>query len=342
MFEASLPDLLRLTAVPVFAWAAVRDVRTRRVPNATWYPLAALGVVLLAWEAHGVWTGAGLPAYRRLFALRVTVSLGVVVPMAYLLWRIGGFGGADAKAFMALAVLFPTYPVYYLPSTALPLVASTLGVFSLTVLTNTVLVGALYPAALGARNLLAGHLSWVALVGVRVAWDDVTDLHGRLLETPGGFTRDGLDLDALRMYLRWRDTSLAALRSNPDLRDPATLPAEPGDPTDGAVATDGGDGVRDSGSGSGSGTDAGRGRAAGSADEHADPWGAEAFLADLDRGAYGTTPDQLRAGLDLLVERDRVWVTPGIPFLVPTLGGLVVALTYGDVLTGLMRLVGLV
>lgn len=43
----SIPDLLRLVAVPVFGWAAYRDVKTRRVPNRTWTPLAALAVLLL-------------------------------------------------------------------------------------------------------------------------------------------------------------------------------------------------------------------------------------------------------------------------------------------------------
>ena len=39
---ASIPDLLRLVAVPAFAWVAYRDIETRRVPNRTWYPLPAL------------------------------------------------------------------------------------------------------------------------------------------------------------------------------------------------------------------------------------------------------------------------------------------------------------
>jgi preflagellin peptidase FlaK len=317
VYVASLPDLLRLLAVPVFVWAAVRDVRTRRVPNATWLPVAGLGVALLGWEAWTLWTGTVSPLGQRLFLVHVAVSLGVVAPFAYLLWRIGGFGGADAKAFMALAILFPSYPSFYLAEAALPLVESRLGVFSLTVLSNTVLAGLAYPVVLALRNAVAGHRSWVALVGVRVSVADLPETHGRLLETPAGHTRDGLDLDALRMYLRWRDATLAGLRSNPDLRDPATLPDEPRDPTDGAVVTDGGADV-------------------------ADPWGAGAFLAAVDGDAYGTTPEQLRAGLDLLVERDVVWVTPGMPFLVPTVVGLLAALTVGDLLVVLLRFVGLV
>jgi preflagellin peptidase FlaK len=74
--------------------------------------------------------------------------------------------------------------------------------------------------------------------------------------------------------------------------------------------------------------------------EPTDPWGAAAFLASLDDGAYGTTPEQLRAGLELLVERDEVWLTPGVPFIVPTFVGLVLAVTYGDLLFRLLVLLG--
>ena len=38
----SAADILRLVAVPAFAWAAYRDVRTRRIPNRLWPPLVAV------------------------------------------------------------------------------------------------------------------------------------------------------------------------------------------------------------------------------------------------------------------------------------------------------------
>jgi preflagellin peptidase FlaK len=316
---ATVPDLLRLVLVPVLGWAAIRDVRTRRVSNRIWPPLAGLAVVLLVWDGLAA-LGDPAPFAFRLFAIRVTVSLGLVIPLAYLFWRMGGFGGADAKAFMVVAVLFPTYPTYQLAGTTLPLQHTTLGVFSLTVLTNTVLVGALYPLALLVRNALAGRVSKAMVVGLPVRWEDVETTHGRLLETPSGFTRGGLDLDALRMYLAWRGVTLADLRADAEgLRDPTTLPEEPNSPGDGAVATDGGEMAT-----------------------NGDPWGAEAFLDSIEGSAYGTTPGQLREGLDLLVTEDEVWVSPGIPFIVPLFVGLLVALVYGDLLFAAMGAIGLV
>ncbi|MFB6103669.1 MAG: prepilin peptidase [Halobacteriaceae archaeon] len=306
MYVASVPDLLRLVVVPVLGWAAWRDLRTRRVPNEVWYPLAVLGVALFGWEVLAAESGSGRVVYA------MALSVGIVVPLAYLFWRIGGFGGADAKAFMVLAVVFPTYPTYYLPSVALPLVRATVGVFSLTVLTNAVLMGVVYPVGLAVLNVARGHHSRWMFVGRPLDWSAVPTAHGRLLSSPPDGT-GGLDLDALRMYLRWRQTTLAALRADPDRRDPATIPEERGDPTDGAVRPDGGD--------------------------LEDPWGAEAFLAEAGP-AYGTTADELRDGLAVLTERDTVWISPGIPFVVPLLAGLVVALTYGDVLVALLTLVG--
>ncbi|AZH23901.1 A24 family peptidase [Haloplanus aerogenes] len=326
-----LPDLLRLLAVPALGWAAWRDVRTRRLPNRLWTPLVAIGLLTLAVDAVG-----HLPMTTvddRLFFVRVGVSVLILIPLAYALWWVGGFGGADAKALMTLAILFPTYPVFYLPGDAYPLVASNLGVFSLTILTNAVLVGLAYPLYLGVRNALRGDISPIMFVGRRTAVAALPTEHGRLFETTEGFTRHGLDVDALRMYLRWRGTSLAALRGDPETyRDPESV-GETHDPTDGAVGA--------------AAVDAG-----GDADDpdtvpdfdgdYDDPWAAERFLDDIEGNAYGTTPEGLREGLRVVTTRETVWLSPGVPFIVPVFLGLVIALIYGDLLFGLLRAVGAV
>lgn len=262
---ASVPDLLRLLSLPVLAWAAYRDVRTRRVSKRVWPPLFGLAVALLLWEGWRALSAGGGGFAWTAFAVGTGISLLLVVPAAYLFWRLGAFGGADAKALMVLAALFPTFPAYHVGSLVLPLRATPTGAFGLTLLSNTVLVGALYPLALAARNALAGRVTPAMVVGRSIGWDEAERTHGRLLETTEGFTRSGLDLDALRMYLRWRGATLAELRSDPArYRDPGSLPDEPLPAGDGAIA------------------DGGR----------PDRWGAEAFLADVG-SAYGTTPEGL-------------------------------------------------
>ncbi|WP_049898589.1 A24 family peptidase [Halococcus agarilyticus] len=335
-------DLLRLLALPVLGWAAREDLRTRRVPNRTWLPLVALGGALLAAEAWTVYHG-GLATERRLFAVRVAVSVGVIAPLGYLFFRLGAFGGADAKALVAICLCFPTPPSYLLPATGVVLpVAATSGAFAVTILTNAALVGAVYPLALAARNALAGRVGRAMAIGRPIAWGEVTRTHGRLLGHANGLTA-GLDLDALRMYLAWRDATLAELRAAPaEGRDPESLPAEPRAPGDGRIdaATDGGrratgsaDEARIAPDGAGAGTD----RA--TANEPADPWGAAAFCDDV-ADAYGATPGSLRGALGELTTAESVWVSPGVPFLVPLFFGLCLALVYGDLLYAGLAAVG--
>ncbi|HET7324920.1 MAG TPA: prepilin peptidase [Halococcus sp.] len=309
-------DVLRLLCLPLFGWAAYRDLRTRRVPNRTWLPLFLLGGVLLVWDG---WNTSTLPAAERLLALRVAISIGVLVPFCYLFWRFGAFGGADAKALTVLCVLFPTVPSFSLAhSVTLPL-AEASGVFSLTILTNAALLGGTYPLVLFAQNARAGRFSLVGFVGKPVEWNAISKTYGRMLAGANGLDR-GIDLDALRMYLVWRDTTLRELRAAPDsFRDPASLPSERNAPGDGAVGP-----IADGGT----------------SECAPDPWGAKAFLADIDGDAYGTTPASLRAVLDTLTSSETIWVSPGIPFLVPLFCGLCVALVYGDLLYAVMGVLG--
>jgi len=340
---ASIPDLLRLLVVPAFGYIAWRDIETRRVPNRTWYPLAALALVLLLWEVVAVTAGDATAFERRSLLIRTGLSIGFLVPLSYLFWLLGGFGGADAKAFFVVALLFPTYPEFTLSGlgvdgalAVLPVTQTTVGVFSLTILSNTVVVGALYPVVLAGRNALSGYISPGMFVAKPVRWDETTAEYGTMLEFADRSLTDdlslsglrsyfawrGLDLDALRMYLQWRGCSLADLRDDPERhRDPDSLPADPNPPGDGSIATDGG--TEHDGAG-----------------PPEDPWGAEAFLDDIEGSAYGTTPARLRSGLDTLVEDDVVWISPGIPFLVPLFLGLIVAFTYGDLLFALFGVIG--
>lgn len=320
---ATDPDLVRLLAVPVFAWAAYRDVRTRRVPNRTWLPLVAVGVLALAWDLLAL---TALGTGRQLFLIQSAISLGFVAPLGYVFWRIGGFGGADAKAIITLAVVFPVYPAYDVFGATYPIHDAPLGVLSFTILSNAVLIGLLYPLALAVRNLPRGELTPAMLIGRPVPIEEIPTEYGRLLETPGGFTRRGLDIDAFRMYLRWRGITFSDLRNDPD-RFRNSVPTDPNEPGDGAIE------------GAESGEAGGDPGALEAAED--DPWGADAFLTEY--AAYGTTPAGLRAGLRVLSEPDRtsVWISPGIPFIVPILVGLLVSLTAGDVLFWLLSAVGL-
>lgn len=134
----------------------------------------------------------------------------------------------------------------------------------------------------------------------------VSDVYGRLLGDGSGLSlSSGLDLDALRLYLHWRGSSLATVRAAPETyRNPANCSSAAPD----------------------------------------DPWGVAAFLSEIDGNAYGTTPDQLRSGLEQLCssESESVWITPGIPFIAVIFVGVVSALIHGDLLATAMEAFGLV
>jgi preflagellin peptidase FlaK len=206
-------------------------------------------------------------------------------------------------------------------------------VFSLSILSNTVLVGLAYPFFLAGVNALRGEFTPAMFIGRAVAIDDLLTEYGRLLETPEGFTRRGLDIDALRMYLQWRGVSFGTIRAAPErYRHP--LPTERNDPGDGSIAADE-RALTDGGS-----VAAETGDDPAAAIRPLDAWSAERFLEE--HSAYGTTPEELREGLEVLTEPDResVWITPGVPFIVPMFVGLLVALTFGDLLFVLLRLFG--
>jgi preflagellin peptidase FlaK len=369
---ANVPDLLRLLVLPFFAVIAWRDIKTRRVPNRVWYPLAVLAVVLLVWDTFTILTGDVSRFEHRRYFIQVGISIGFLIPLSYVFWLLGGFGGADAKAFMVLAILLPTFPEYNFGEfgiegalATLPVVQTNVGVFALTVLSNTVLFGALYPVALAARNGLTGYVSPGMFVAKPIRWEEATEEYGTMLEFEDRrltddlslsglrsyFSWRSLDLDALRMYLQWRGCTLAELREDGETyRDPASLPEDPNPPGDGSMAgenstdtpddvavTDGGSAPEDEPADGADDTED-----EDTAVEYDDPWGAEAFLDDIEGSAYGTTPEVLRNGLDTLVSDDVVWISPGIPFLVPMFVGLLVAFTYGDLLFALLGLLGFV
>ena len=365
MFEfATIPDALRLLVLPFFGYLAWRDIRTRRVPHRLWYPLIVLAVVLLGWETYVVLTGDVTPLTQQLFFTQVAISIFFLVPLAYAFWLLGGFGGADAKAFMVIAVLLPTYPEYHLwvfgadgTLATLPAVQTDIGVFSLTVLANTVLVGALYPVALAARNGVSGYVSPGMFVATPIRVEEATRKYGTMLEFAEGRLRDerslsglreqfswrSLDLDALRMYLQWRGLSLEELRADPErYRDPASLPETPNPPGDGSIPTsDIALGREEQVATDGSGETETTGDSSEKDASYDDPWGAEAFFEDIEGNAYGTTPDVLCDGLDAVVSEDTVWISPGIPFIVPMFIGLLVAFTYGDILFVFLESIGL-
>jgi preflagellin peptidase FlaK len=158
------------------------------------------------------------------------------------------------------------------------------------------------------------------------------------------------------MYLRWRGTTLEALQADPEsYRSPDSVD-ETHEPTDGGThvgpRTDGGVSEPTEGDSSQptgvSSSEASVDETATNVETEIDPttedaWAAERFFESIEGSAYGSTPDQLRQALDLLsgTDRQQLWVSPGLPFVVPMFFGLLIAFSYGDLLFGLFGWLGL-
>lgn len=275
-----------LAALPVFAYASYLDIRERRVPHRTWYPLVAVGAFALVADLFLRDAGTVL--------LYAAASLALGAGFGYGFYYLGTFGGADRYALVVLGFLFPLYPSFPTQFGTFPVVVPEAPFFVLSVLGNTVIAGVAYPAKLFVENVARRHTTNPALMflGRRVSTDELHEQFGRVIGADGDVSlrRSGVlgadgngisDIDFVRDYVDWRGfDSVRDVRDADDLRLGAFV------------------------------------------DET--PWESE----DLERDA-----DSLRE----LASYDAVWISPGIPFVVPMFVGLVVALIAGDVLFVLTR-----
>ncbi len=136
----------RIIVTMVFlVYASWSDFKTREVTNKVWVVYAPIGLILslaelLIYE----------PSQLGLFGLTVGVTIG----FALLLFYTGGFGGADSKALMCIAVTLPFFPssllVPLLPGGTSPLSQV---LFPITILSNAVLVAAASAVYLLLRNI---------------------------------------------------------------------------------------------------------------------------------------------------------------------------------------------
>ncbi|RLI80670.1 peptidase A24 [Archaeoglobales archaeon] len=111
-----------LIVLSFLAYATKLDLKTRIVPNKIWISLLLLTLPLNVFELDCL----------NLLSL---VQILFIILLSYTLFRIGAFGGADAKAIISLSLIFPTYPSCHI----FPVLTKSFS-FSFTVLTNSVIV----------------------------------------------------------------------------------------------------------------------------------------------------------------------------------------------------------
>jgi preflagellin peptidase FlaK len=130
LFETSRVAL----ALCFLLYASWSDYKTREVSDIVWMLLAPLGFALTFTEIY-MYEAAQLQLYG--------ICFGLTALFAIIIFYSGGFGGADAKALMCLALILPFFPTKLLN----PLSGTTSPIsqmlFPLTVFSNSVLLAAL-------------------------------------------------------------------------------------------------------------------------------------------------------------------------------------------------------
>ncbi len=104
----SILDIIRLIlGVIILGYASYTDIKTRRAANYLWLIMGAGGAILII--IHFLFLG-----FENIYYL---VFIPLMIGFIYLLFQLRlVFGGADAKALMAIALLVPLQPtIYQLP-----------------------------------------------------------------------------------------------------------------------------------------------------------------------------------------------------------------------------------
>jgi preflagellin peptidase FlaK len=124
----------------MLAAASFYDMKSREIPDRIWLIFGGAGALLMALE---------LPAGTQPLVFRYMAGMGIMSIIGYAAYRAGLMGGADSKAIVALAVLFPAYDAGYIIH----------GIPSLAILSNALvlsLAGLLYNMARNTVSLARG------------------------------------------------------------------------------------------------------------------------------------------------------------------------------------------
>ena len=133
----------------ILIYASWSDFKTREVTNRVWVIYAPIALALSLIEFL-IYDPSKLPLFG--------VSVGLTIGLAFLLFYSGGFGGADSKALMCIAVALPFAPTVFTPFFGIS--PTSQFIFPLTIFSN----GVLFAAASGIYMILR-NLTWHKKMG---------------------------------------------------------------------------------------------------------------------------------------------------------------------------------
>lgn len=253
---------LAVSAVAVtctFLYASWRDLRERRVPFPTWYPMLAVTIPMATWFylsllAGGMWRLVG-------YFLILTSIFSIIF---YFFAYVNLFGGADAWALIFLCISIPTFPLE--PLAGIP----PMGFFPFTVLVNSLILNLLTPLAIFSWNAAHGRLGPFpySFLGYPVPAEDLPQTFGFIMEEIG-ISEDG---SINRRFIRLGEAMRKMVSGKERI-----------------------------------------------------------YTKDLKNH-----PSEYAREMEVFKKAGAVWISYGIPFLVPLTAGVISALVFGDILFALV------
>jgi len=152
-------DIIRLlVGVIILGYASYTDIKTRRASNMLWVIMGVIGAILLVIQFFLI--GFENPMYL--------LFVPIMIILMYILFQMRLiFGGADAKALMALALLAPAHPIignFPLWQSLMP--------FPWTIFSNSVIIFLIIPLALFIYNILKRNIEFpYCLLGYKITID---------------------------------------------------------------------------------------------------------------------------------------------------------------------------
>ena len=129
-----------IVSIIVLGVASISDLRTREVSNTYWlvYGPIALALFVTQLLTADDW-------------LKVAMSSGITIAIAFVLFQVGVVGGADSKALMCLGLAMPTPPTFISPYWQSPFAFYP---FPIVILINSLLLSVSAGLFIMAKNLL--------------------------------------------------------------------------------------------------------------------------------------------------------------------------------------------
>jgi preflagellin peptidase FlaK len=143
----TLLDIIRLVVgTVILSYASYTDIKTRKASNMLWLITGSIGGILLVVQFFTI----------DFEDMRLLIFIPIMIGCFYILFRLRLiFGGADAKALMALSVLAPLQPSI----NNFPIYGS-LPFFTWSIFSNSVLLFLLIPLSLLVFNIVKRNLEF--------------------------------------------------------------------------------------------------------------------------------------------------------------------------------------